>query len=161
MRKVILSILPRRMTDELQRGFLTIFQVMDHCENLIKVMDSPFPLKITETHLPSISRNSSVGPYRIRTLWTHRGWFRKSERNEKRILKSQWNAGHLWSNSVKSLWNASLIYEFTILLPLGPKNNAGQRVWSWKGLFSITAQTQPPVNVKIDMVGQDNLWKLH
>ena len=30
-RKVILSILPRRMMDELQQGFLAIFEVTDHC----------------------------------------------------------------------------------------------------------------------------------
>lgn len=32
-RKVILSILPRRMMDELQQRFLAIFEVTDHCQN--------------------------------------------------------------------------------------------------------------------------------
>lgn len=41
------------------------------------------------------------------------------------------------------------------------ENNAGQGVWLWKTLFSITVQTQPPANVKIDTLGKDNLWKLH
>lgn len=61
-RKVILSILPGRMRNELQQGFVTIFEVMDHFENLIKVMDSLFPQKRTDTHLPRISRDSSMEP---------------------------------------------------------------------------------------------------
>lgn len=32
-RKVFLSILSRRMTDELQQGFLALSEVMDHCQN--------------------------------------------------------------------------------------------------------------------------------
>lgn len=42
-RKVMLSILPRRMMDELRQGFLTVSEVMGHCENLIKVTNSLFP----------------------------------------------------------------------------------------------------------------------
>lgn len=69
-------------------GFLTIFEVMGHCENLIKATDSNFPQKRTDTRLPVISRDSSTDPYRSHTLWTQEGDSRKSQANEKRMLKS-------------------------------------------------------------------------
>lgn len=50
------------------RGFLTTFEVIDYCENLIKVMDSFFQ-KNTDTLSPRISRDSSTDPYGSRTLW--------------------------------------------------------------------------------------------
>lgn len=58
------------------RGFLTTFEVIDYCENLIKVMDSFFQ-KNTDTLSPRISRD----PYGSRTLWAQDSDSEKRQRN--------------------------------------------------------------------------------
>lgn len=86
------------------------------------------------------------------------------ESNQKKILKTQWNARHHWPNGVEVSemlkWFVNLLSCYVEALS-SQENNAGQRIWLWKELFSIIVWTQPPANVKIDTVGKDNLWKLH
>lgn len=71
-----------------------------------KLQNLSFPRK-TKTHICLEFQGIHLWTLTESAHFGHRegdSW--KSQRNQKGILKSQWNPRRLWSNSVESYWNA-------------------------------------------------------